>query len=273
VRLSPDGRLAAVELADDRYGTRDVWLVDTATNVLTRLTTHPATDWRPVFSPDGSEVAFASDRAGASTVFRVPSDGSGVETQFFRYPRGGAFPWDWSRDGKHLLLQVEDAQGRRTGFVSVPVDGGPPVALLEDEPTVVMFARFSPEGDRVAFVSTASGAPEVYVVSIADRRRARVSADGGLNPMWGRDGRQLFFADRRNQIMLATLDSQTGAVLSPAVPVFQPCVASNRTWQTAGAESGIDATSDGTRFLARCDQPDAANATWTVVVNWQGRLR
>ena len=90
--LSRDGRRAATELADDCYGTRDIWLVDMATNALTRLTTNPATDWRAVFSPDGQSVAFASDRAGASAVFRIAADGSGQETEVYRNPAGGAFP-------------------------------------------------------------------------------------------------------------------------------------------------------------------------------------
>src|SRR5687767_8113122 len=79
-----------------------------ATNALTRLTTNPATDWRAVFSPDGQSVAFASDRAGASAVFRIAADGSGQETEVYRNPAGGAFPSDWSRDGRQLLVQLED---------------------------------------------------------------------------------------------------------------------------------------------------------------------
>jgi len=119
-RLSLNGRTIATELADERYGTRDIWLIDAATNVLTRLTTNPATDWRPVLSPDGGMIAFASDRAGVSTVYRMRTDGAGGETVLFRHPAGGAFPADWSRDGKYVLVQTDDNAGRPSGIISIP---------------------------------------------------------------------------------------------------------------------------------------------------------
>ena len=274
LRVSPDGRTAAVELADERHGTRDLWLLDTATNALTRLTTNPATDWRAVFSPDGRHVAFASDRAGASTVFRVPIDGSGPESVFYRHANGGAFPWDWSRDGKHLLVQIEDSGGRRGTLIIVPVDGGSPRVLIENEQAAVMSGRFSPDGRRVAFVSAATGRPEVYVLSIDDKRRVRVSAEGGLNPVWGRDGRELFFEDRRNQVMKATLDLERGgAVSAPPAPAFRPCEALRAAVLSEGSEAALDVAPDGARFLVRCDPADATPSTFTVVVNWQSRLR
>jgi Tol biopolymer transport system component len=273
LRISPDGRRAAVELVDDRYATRDIWLVDTVTNALTRVTTHSATDWRPVFSPDGNSLAFASDRAGASTAFRIAVDGSGGEKLMYRHPSGGAFPSDWSRDGTHLLMQIENSQGRRSGFVSVPVDGSPPVTLIDNDPAIVSSGRYSPEGDRIAFASAATGAFEIYVMSIADRRRVRISTDGGLHPAWGRDGRELFFHDPRGTIFLATLDSGPGVIRSRPAPVLRPCTALNRVFVSIDAEAGFDVSADGSRMLARCDPPDALLSAITVVVNWQSRLR
>jgi Tol biopolymer transport system component len=273
VRLAPDGRRAAIELADNQFGTRDIWLVDMATNALTRVTTDSATDWRPVFSPDGRSLAFASDRAGASTVYRTPTDGSGGEQVLYRYPNGGAFPSDWSRDGKQVLVQIEDAKGRRNKFISVPVDGGPASALMDGETSLVSNGRYSPEGDRIAFVSMATGNREVYVMSLADRRRVRVSSDGGVNPAWGRDGRELFFNDLRGAIMVAALDRGPGMVRARPTVAVRPCAALNRVFVPGDAEAGFDASADGTRILARCDPPDAVPSTLTVVVNWQSRLR
>src|SRR5687768_18111704 len=133
--------------------------------------------------------------------------------------------------------------------------------------------RYSPEGDRIAFASNATGSVEIYVMSIADRRRVRVSTDGGVNPAWGRDGRELFFHDRRGTIMAATLDSGTGMVRARSTVAMRPCVAANRVFLSNEAESGFDVTADGTRILARCDSPGAITSALTVVVNWQSRLR
>ena len=271
--LSRDGRRAATELADDRYGTRDIWLVDMATNALTRLTTNPATDWRAVFSPDGQSVAFASDRAGASTVYRVAADGSGQETEVYRNPAGGAFPSDWSRDGTQLLVQLEDNLGRRNGFVSVPVNGGAASPLIENDSSNLTGGRFAPEGDRIAFSSTATGTPEVYVMSLADRRRVRVSTNGGLNPAWGRNRQELLFHDLRGAIWSATLDDRSGMVRASPTVALRPCASMDRIFASFESEVGFDVSADGTRILARCDTPDASSSALTVVVNWQTRLR
>ena len=274
VRVSPDGRRIAVELPDERYGTRDVWLIDTTTQALTRLTSNPATDWRPVFSPDGTAIVFASDRAGASTIFRMPTTGAGGETVLYRHPVGGAFPADWSRDGKFVLARIEDAQGRPNVLALIPVDGGAATFLIDNDPATVSSPRLAPEGDRFAFESTATGTREIYVMSIADRQRVRVSTGGGFNPYWGRDGRELFFQNVRGEILLATLEGNGLAVSGPPVVLLRPCadLAAMRLGVDA-SEVNFDVTADGLRFVARCDPQDSVVSTATVIVNWQSRLR
>jgi Tol biopolymer transport system component len=269
LRVSPNGRTVAVEIADDRYGTRDIWIVDTATQALTRLTSNPATDWRPVFSPDGSSIAFASDRAGRSTVFRT-SIGAGDETALYRSDVGGVFPWDWSRDGTRLLVLVDAVTGGSQQLLIVAADGSSATTLLEPSVGGVQSPQFSPEGDRVAFASSETGRLEIYVISIKDRQRVRVSTDGGTNPKWGADGREVFFQSPRNEIMRAQLgDSRMAAAAKPEV-LFQPCAAVQRS---LAAGQAYDVSADGTRFVFICDAPDAIPAAVSVVVNWQSRLR
>jgi Tol biopolymer transport system component len=111
LRLSDDGRRAALVLPDRESGNRDVWLVDTANGALTRLTSGPANDWVPVWSPDGAQIAFASDRNERSTVYRKAVDGSGTEDILIRPGRdGGVFPLDWSPDGRWMLYQVDNGR-------------------------------------------------------------------------------------------------------------------------------------------------------------------
>jgi Tol biopolymer transport system component len=275
LNTSPDGRVIAVERADERLGTRDIWLIDTTTQAVTRLTSNPATDWRPVFSPDGSSIAFASDRAGASTIFRTSATGAGGETVLYRNPSGGgAFPADWSRDGKYVLANVDDRQGRPNGLVSIPVDGSAATMLIENEPANIMAPRLAPEGDRFAFVSSATGEREVYVMSIADRRRVRVSADGGYNPHWGSDGRELFFQNNRGDIMRAVLERGRLTVGAPPVVQLRPCAHDpNLRFGVDATEVNYDITADGARFFARCDPQDSLPSAVTVIVNWQSKLR
>ena len=130
VRLSPNGRAAAVDLPDQNVGTRDIWIVDMPTQTLTRLTSHPATDWRSVISPDGSTIAFASDRAGASSIFVASVANPGSERPLFRIPGTGVFPADWSRGGADLFASGDTVDGRPRQLLTVPLAGGPAATLV-----------------------------------------------------------------------------------------------------------------------------------------------
>ena len=273
LRVSPNGRTVAVEIADDRYGTRDIWIVDTATQALTRLTSNAATDWRPVFSPDGSSIVFASDRAGRSTLFRASIGGAGEATVLYRSDVDGVFPADWSRDGTRLLVLVDAAPGRPQQLLVVAADGSSATTLIEPRVGGVQAPRFSPEGDRVAFASGETGRSEIYVISTKDRQRVRVSADGGTNPMWGRDGREVFFQSPLNEIMRAQLGGPEMAGAAKPEVLFRPCAAVQRTFTAGPDAQTYDVSADGTRFLAKCDAPNTIPAGVTVVVNWQSRLR
>src|SRR6185295_16774799 len=98
VRLSPDGKTAAVVVPDPDSGNRDIWLVDLGTGAMTRFTSNPANDWQMVWSPDSRRLAWASDRNGRSTIYVKTIDG-GEETLLLRVADRGAFPKDWSHDG------------------------------------------------------------------------------------------------------------------------------------------------------------------------------
>jgi Tol biopolymer transport system component len=270
VRLSPDGRLAMVEIPDPQIGTRDLWLADTARATMTRFTSHPATDWRPVFSQDGSAVVFASDRAGASTLFRAPLDGTGGETVLYRHDGGGgAFSWSWSSDGRYVLASADDRQGRPVELLLVPVAGGAPASLPNPQGIPFLMARLSPRGDYVAFVNRTQGSQDVIVMSVRDGQRVRVSTDGGTNPVWGPDG-ELYFHNR-GAIMRTIMNgmTQTGKPES----VFRPCESLNRTFVTFGSESGFDITADGSRFLVICESEGVRPSATNVIVNWQSKLR
>ncbi len=110
VRISPDGKTAAVVIPDPDSGNRDIWLLDLVGGTLSRFTSNPANDWQLVWSLDGKRIAFASDRNGRSTVWIKPIDG-GEEELLLSVPDRGAYPKDFSRDGQFLALGVDTAGG------------------------------------------------------------------------------------------------------------------------------------------------------------------
>jgi eukaryotic-like serine/threonine-protein kinase len=192
LQLAPDEQRAAVIKVDSDTGNRDIWLVDVTAGTLTRFTSHPANDWHPVWSPDGAQVAFASDRNGLSTVYRKGADGSGPE-ELIPTPRAGGhtFPDDWSQDGRLLAVHVSVPLKTLDVWV-VPTDARNPYGLAQTE-FQEQHPSFSPDGRWIAYVSDESGAHEVYVQALGKAGKQRVSTSGGIQPRWRRDGRELFF--------------------------------------------------------------------------------
>ena len=271
LRLSRDGRMAAVELADEHLGTRDLWLMDIATGSLTRFTSHPATDWRAVFSPDGKSIAFASDRAGRSTVLSSATTG-GAQSTVLRSPEGGVFPEDWFSDGRHLLVSEDDRSGRPSTLMRVPAAGGDPVTLIHSDTLRLTSPRLSPDDTRIAFMSReGSSALEVFLWSIRDQQRVRVSTEGGSNPVWGKDGNELFFVSPSGNIMRAALDGIR--VTSPPRPMFRPCVGASRAYSVTPLQVSYDVSADGKRFLVICNPADSVPTAINVIVNWQSKLK
>ena len=273
VRLSPDGRSAATVIPDERYGTRDVWIVDLTTGALTRATTDPATDWRPVWSPDGAMLAFASDRAGLSGVYRRSMTTEDAGVLVYR-GTGGVFPTDWSRDGARLLLSVDDSTGRPGTLASVGADGTAFTPIVQGTGRR-NFGRLSPDGTLMAFNSDQTGAFEVYVVSVADGRRTRVSTAGGFHALWGRDGRELFFVNPSGDVMRSEISARSALTASPPTRLFTPCgpAVGSAPFGVVPTEPTIDVTSDATRFLAICESQDSVPSAVVVNVDWQSRLR
>jgi serine/threonine protein kinase/Tol biopolymer transport system component len=271
VRLSRDGRLITLELPDPQVGTRDVWLMDAATQSLSRLTTNPATDWRGVISPDGKTVAYASDRAGPSSIFRTSLAAPGHDELVLRVPEAGVFPTDWSADGSHVFAMVDDVSGAPRRFLMVPANGGSAVPLVDAGQQRLIMPRVSPDGSRLAYSSSDGGPLELYVASFRDRTRVLVWSGGGSNPVWGRDGNELFFVNAGAELMRATFSG--GNLSGRPQMLFRPCDAVGRTFTRSVTEWNYDVSADGTRFLVICDPSDSLPSAINVVVNWQSKLK
>ncbi len=269
LRMAADGRRAAVVATDVDSGNRDIWIVDLTNGTLTRLTSHPANDWHPVWSPDGAHVAFASDRNGASTVYRRPSDGSGSE-ELVPTPtvKGNVFPNDWSPDGALLTAHVSTPQTLLDLWIVPLTDDRKPYQLVQTRFTEQM-ASFSPDGRRVAHVSDESGTPEVYVQAIGGGNRQRVSRSGGLHPRWRGDGRELFFIDGTNRFVAVGVGAGDTFTATTPVALFNAC----GTAGTTAGEKRYDVLADGARSLWVCPTPMNAPSQVNVLVNWQEGLK
>jgi Tol biopolymer transport system component len=186
IALSPDGRRVALEIPDDEGW--DLWVMEISRGVASRVTTDPANEENPVWSPDGQELAFQKGATDGPDLFRKGLRTGASAAPLLESP-GGDHPEDWSRDGETLLYITEE-----NSLWALPLagDGSPELVLKTGfrlaEP------RLSPDGRWLAYISDESGRWEVYVEPFRrPGERVRVSVDGGGQPKWRGDGKELFY--------------------------------------------------------------------------------
>jgi Tol biopolymer transport system component len=256
VRLAPDGSHAAVILPDPQSGNRDVWVVTLSNGGLTRLTSHPASDWFPVWSPDGTQVLFASDRDGTPAFYRASTTGAGGDQLVFRSASPeSVFATDWSSSGGVLFHSYP-----RGNISLLPLGPGRTPTVLVDSPFTDWLATFSPDGRWIAYVSDESGTEEVYVRDLPGTVRHRVSASAGAQPRWRRDGRELFFLSAGNKLMSVAVNTRNGFAASAPKPLFTACPAKGN----APFMYRYDITADGARSLWICE---SSERTATIAVH------
>jgi dipeptidyl aminopeptidase/acylaminoacyl peptidase len=243
-RLSPDETKVAYARQHDEQGraNSEVWQLDLARNISERLTSFPGPDLIPVWSPDGREIVFTSNR-NEPTGFDpyVLSPGS-QERALAKVP-GGGWPLDWSADGRVILL----TQGGR--LWTVGADGSAPKPILDSASGV---ARISPDGRWLAYIASGAGLTDVYLRPFAASGSAtRVSGAGGTEPQWRRDGRELFYV--ANDGMLMAVPVTADGVVGRPVPLF-------------ASANGYQAGRDGQRFLVP-RRVASAGAAITIVLN------
>ena len=264
IALSPDQRQLA--LTRSAGGNTDIWLMDLARNVASRLTYDNAIDQNPIWSNDGQSVLFDSTRAGGrGTIFSKPASGLGEEQQVLA-AEGNAFAQGFSPDGKLLLYSVGKGGTRDIFARSVP-GNEPPVPVLTsmfDE----MHARFSPDGKWIAYSSDESGMPQIYVRSFPGaERKIQVSRNGGIQPHWRGDGKEIFFLGGDSKMMAAPVKSLSPFEPGEPVALFQTANAFNSGQRT------FDVSRDEQRFILNTPRTAATQAPLTVIQNWQALIK
>ena len=269
--LSPDGKRVAVEAAE-ADGNRDIWVHDAVRGAKTRLTFDPARDGHPAWSPSGEQITFYSRRGGGIGIFSKPADGSGEAVLLAGEDTVGRAP-DWSRDGKFLIYwarRSEDTGGDL--WYLKPKAGGegyeptPYLRTAADERIPV----FSPDGRYVAYVSSESGRSEIYVRPFPEGGgKWQVSINGGTQPRWRRDGKELFYVEE-DQLMAVSVSTAQG--FSPGTPKL---LFRDRWLRSDFPKQMYDVSADGQRFVLReavegaSDKPPAIR----VVMNWYEEFR
>jgi eukaryotic-like serine/threonine-protein kinase len=263
--LSPDDRRVAFSEGDLDRPT-DIWLLEWAGNVRSKLTFHSAQDSHPVWSPDGSRIAFASSRDGPLNLYMKTASGAGDEELLLKtdLPK---HPSDWSRDGRYLVYSTRDPKTKGDLWVLPLSEDRKPQPYLQAEFNET-HGQISPDGRYLAYSSNETGPYEVYVRPFPNAAvgKWQVSIGGGGQPRWRRDGKELFYIAPDKY--LVAVDVKTGETFERGTsrPLFDTRVGGN--YAVVGRVAFLYAPSaDGQRFLA-ASFPEADPSPITVVLNW-----
>ena len=282
-RLSPDGRLVAVESIDPVSSNRDIWTYDVSgAEPPVRRTFDPGEDYTPVFSPDGKRLAFASYRKGLWFIHERTLAGSDEERVLAappdaRIPAGTApsaagqivagskFLTDWSPDGSFIAFNGS-TRDTSDDMWRLSVADSKAEPLLRT-PSSERDTAFSPDGRWVAYISAETGSAEVYVRSYpGPGGKWQISTGGATQPRWSRDGRELFFL--KTGLKLTAVAIRAGATFEKGTPqeLFQ--VSSRRT-----NIPQYDVFPDGRSFIVNTVVTEKASTPLTLVQNWTAMVK
>ena len=264
-RLSPDGRQVAMIMTGQGSSGGDVWVRDLDRDLDSRLTvTGP--NLYPIWTQDGTRVTFASSRGGRYRVFWQPVDTSGTADLLLE-GEGHFYPSSWSVGDESLVYYM--SPGLIDRDLGVMSKDGNPQAFLATEFNE-RAPRLSPDGRWVAYVSDQSGEDQVYVRTFPDSEQMlQVSTQGGTEPVWSRDGRELFY---RNGDEMLVLDVQRGAEFE----FGSPTLLFNGPYEPdpfGAGNANYDISLDGQRFLMVSRDNRAERSSLVVVQNWTDELR
>ena len=195
-RLSPDGKKLVVQTFDEGVGV--VWIYDFSDDRAIQQFSFEGDNRRPIWTPDGERVTFASDRDGTMSLYGKRADGRGVAERLTTADEGTShWPSSWSPDGQVLayMVQTGDELHGDWDVWTLSIDGNTAESLYDVPDTLHMGPVFSPDGQWMAYgFGDGPGSQDVYVEPFPPTgARRRISQNGGLWPMWSRAGTELFY--------------------------------------------------------------------------------
>lgn len=272
VRLSPNGRRVAATVWSPDFGAMSLWLFDADGSNSRRFTFPPDVDLRPVWSPDGTRLAMGTSPGGPPKLGTIDLSGGAAEGFPGDPGHHMSLPTDWSRDDRFIAL--DDGVGQEQHDTWIADVASRKVTPLLKNKFAQWGVAFAPDGKQIAFVSTESGRPEVYLQAfdpspephtVGERRQ--VSRDGAWLTRWRADGRELFFLGLDNTMNATAVQG----ILQVSEPKGLFRVAGVTQYATT-RDFQFDVSADGQRFILPTTGTVAPPPV-TVIQNWQEKFR
>ncbi|MBZ5547140.1 MAG: serine/threonine-protein kinase [Acidobacteriia bacterium] len=262
-KLSPDGKRVAVDQIDTDGRHVNIWVHELNSDAASRLGFGPWLEQVTVWSPDGKQVIYTSNEKLFFSLYIKNADGSGSAQNMIDLGTPQQGPWDWSRDGKYILLRKD----RELWYMTLPDRQAHP--LLQSQ-LLVRNAQFSPDEKFVAYASSETGNWEVYVSPFPGfGSKWQVSRGGGEEPRWRGDGEELFYLAPDGKLMAADVKTGAGFEAGSPTALFQIHA---RQPLSAMDFFSYDVTRDGQKFLVNTKVDTSDSAPLSVILNWGSEL-
>lgn len=262
--LSPDGRYVAVQRTVQNNP--DIWLLDLMRGSFTRFTVDAAVDNYPIWSPDGTRIAFRSDRKGTNLYVR-PANMASPEELLLESPNI-KIPQDWSKDGRFLLYYEVDPKTARDVWVLNMTGKERKASAVVNTPFEENMAQFSPDAHWLAYQTNESGQTEIVVQPFPEPGgKWQVSTSGGSQPRWRADGKELYFIAPDGELMaVAIVASGSRFEAGKPVPLFPTRILSGSVGIVNKPQYAV--ARDG-RFLINQPVEESTASSITLLLNWK----
>jgi Tol biopolymer transport system component len=244
LEISPDGSRVAVAVTDGARATRNIWMYHLTSGERTQFTSDPSDENWLIWSPDGARVLLNSFARDHLTLLEAPSSGTSERTRLLEGDEG-KWPVSWSPDGRYVLYVTNNDRTSNDIWVLLRDGSGSPFPYLHTAASE-NWAAFSPDGKWVVFsaADSSSGQPEVFVAPFpAPTKRFRISADGGSQARWRKDGKEILYLAPNRMLMSAQIVmDKSGVTVKDYEPLFE-------LQHPYGAYHAFDLTADGQRLL------------------------
>jgi Tol biopolymer transport system component len=266
-RLSPDEQQLSASLVNPETNALETWFTDLVRGARSVLPSGGSVTAAAIWSADGADLMFRTNRNGAIEFHQRSAQGGGsdrIVLSSAELPATSAFPTDWSRDGRHVVFSASPesdydlwlmgtADRKPTKLISAPADQ--------------MHGNFSPDGHLLAYTSNETGRFEVYVETLPrSDHKWPVSTNGGYEPRWRVDGRELYYLSEDRKLMVVPVGA--GPSFGIPKPLFQTQVRAGVT----SFRTHYVPSRDGQRFLVNT-AIDVPPSPITVIVNWTAALK
>jgi hypothetical protein len=269
LRLSPDGTRIAVSRGP--IGREDIWLMSATGSDASQITFEPESERLPAWLVDGRSIAYNAIRTPDKQYRVYQKDLDGARSERRLLDVASANINDLSRDGRFVVYVVTLPLSDGGGMWVMPLLGDRKPYLFQGPPPGARGqAQVSPDGRWLAYASRELGRDEVFIQTFPQPGgQRRVSVDGGFQPRWRRDGKELFYVASDQTLMSVVVKNPTTLELGQPTPLFR---FSDVFFGPTSTPTMYEVTPDGQRFLFP-GPPSEAVPPITVVLNWTAALK